>query len=1185
MDDEKFIIHLGADTTEFDAKFEEANKKISQMADHIVIDFDASNADSELNNATAAMEKFKNTSKSTSRETTEIGEGIGRIKSSARDLIKNSKTLDSAFTKIKKTSSKMLNFDIGGKSLKEVAKSVGDVFSNDAGVKYDKQRKIGIRPLRAFPWGTNKDFGLLEKTVVPAARFMGLPKVANRLSERVNPPKEDLSPSEALGRFKGMTKAMTYSPVIENMFGSLADNRARAAILNKIYIDAKEGLAKYDQQIKIAKANIQALEAAEKELKDTQLNLWKSNPNAEEFTNYDDYKASLLGQKASLEAVNSDEKLQLGQLGVDAIDDKIKEVSSELEELNKERRNGLADKSLKRDSEEYTILVAKIQQYRRELFELQSLRANEGMAYEPAEVGPNDLRTKIKGIGENVVYDENAENDLQKVNALLDKMEKEYTGISDKIKIIRDNMGAFKNVLVDSETGLRILILDLQKNPDEEGYESDELEKYNRQWKIMRAQFDKDNPTKKLVNGFTRLGARIKQQMISIVANWLNPIYVVQRGINAFMENNVKYANTFKVVAFNMYRVIEPLIKNLITWVLKGLQYINIFVKSWAGIDLFDKSAYTLNKMKTQIQDITASFDELHNIGKTDTTLMDTGELPMIDLNLKKKFEKLAEDLKPAMQTLGNILSEAFKHPLKSLIGVWLMAEVTKLLKTLFGSTLLNIGKAGFKALFNAVKGFFSLPTLFGTAGAADKAAWSFLTPLQKVGVVLKTILGTALTIGSAILNWTASFDLTKNGKELSGLEKAFGRVKQAAGLAGVAIGTFIATGNPLIAACATAATYLVQLGVEFFTTKTAIGSLNDELEEYQNALDEANTAEEAYREGLEELRGLEEAYGQTGKEVWESVQSGKVAYEDLTYAQMQLYNMYDKVSKLQNDSVQASFKANEEKLDIEIRKVKDNQQNWEDCYNKIEQAYKNGEISFSQYVDSCEELYAELDGEAQKTFVRKIPASIRESWNPQHYTSGWQRVREYFARNPIKATFDVILTPLATTLLGGVIGFAATGGNPLGAVIGGGIGLAGGAAWSKSQTNKAVGAGDVNEYTVGEDYDPKKDYPKYAIGTNYVPNDQLAFVHKGEAIVPAEYNKAANQGGAYKPVETSNAKLELILNKLTYATNELTNVINQGINVSGEFKQRGTDLYATVEKVRTLKGSATILNNPSFAR
>ena len=85
--------------------------------------------------------------------------------------------------------------------------------------------------------------------------------------------------------------------------------------------------------------------------------------------------------------------------------------------------------------------------------------------------------------------------------------------------------------------------------------------------------------------------------------------------------------------------------------------------------------------------------------------------------------------------------------------------------------------------------------------------------------------------------------------------------------------------------------------------------------------------------------------------------------------------------------------------------------------------------------------------------------------------------------------------------------------------------------------------------------------------------------------IDPEEVNKAANQGGAYKPVETNNAKLELILNKLTYATNELTDVINQGINVSGEFKQRGTDLYATVEKVRTLKGSATILNNPAFAR
>ena len=45
-----------------------------------------------------------------------------------------------------------------------------------------------------------------------------------------------------------------------------------------------------------------------------------------------------------------------------------------------------------------------------------------------------------------------------------------------------------------------------------------------------------------------------------------------------------------------------------------------------------------------------------------------------------------------------------------------------------------------------------------------------------------------------------------------------------------------------------------------------------------------------------------------------------------------------------------------------------------------------------------------------------------------------------------------------------------------------------------------------------------------------------------------------------------------------------LDNTIQQGIDVRGEFRQKGTDLVATVKKVENRNGNQA-LNNPVFAR
>lgn len=98
-----------------------------------------------------------------------------------------------------------------------------------------------------------------------------------------------------------------------------------------------------------------------------------------------------------------------------------------------------------------------------------------------------------------------------------------------------------------------------------------------------------------------------------------------------------------------------------------------------------------------------------------------------------------------------------------------------------------------------------------------------------------------------------------------------------------------------------------------------------------------------------------------------------------------------------------------------------------------------------------------------------------------------------------------------------------------------------------------------------------------FAVGTNYVPNDGLAYLHQGEAVIPKKYNRP------YQPNGIS-AEERAYMDKMIATMNRLDGTIAQGINVKGEFRQRGNDLVATVEKNKS-RQSNTVLNNKVYAR
>ena len=722
-----------------------------------------------------------------------------------------------------------------------------------------------------------------------------------------------------------------------------------------------------------------------------------------------------------------------------------------------------------------------------------------------------------------------------------------------------------------------------------------------------------------ILNYTFQLMSRSIGQAFKNLLSMINPFNVIRNLFNDFSSYNVKWQRTMNVIKNNFREIILPFMDKIAQTLVNIIGFLDIISMKiqeafgYTPISLFDqKNANDFKKTYEEIQNVTAGFDELHDIGSNPENDADNllGEIykPQLsqewidlanqigdlfagiikgDLGFGDVMKKILDIAWDGLQILwdwfkntevGKWITENWDKILATMLTAFLTWKLLKvggsvLVKALFGG-LVSGAKTVFSTIGTSLASFMKMPNL------SDLNLWGAMTSAEKFAVVLKGIVGISMTVASAIMGINTAYDSTHNEKELTETEKAFNSVKSVISDVGVGLGLFIATGNPAIALIGVLIEELVKTGVEFFTTKNAIGDATEELEEWQSACEEAEKAQESYREGMQQLREKEEEYGMSAENIYNLVESGKVKYEDLTAAQMDLYNSYVKVSELQDTSVQASQKATEEGLDREILKVKENQQTWEECYQKIEDAYQQGDISFAQYVDSCEELNSVLDSDSQRVFQENIPSYLEEAWNPNHYESSfqnlenaWGNICSYFEAHPLEALFDIVLSPIAKTIIGALAGFAV--GGPLGAIIGG----IGGAVWGVSSAiNKSNSyVNDASTYTVGEEID--EDYLKkkgrfYDIGTNYVPNDGLAYLHQGEAVIPKKYNQP------YQPSTMDQAYIDQMINTMR----ALDATIQQGIEVRGEFKQRGTDLVATVKRVENRNGNQP-LNNSVFAR
>ena len=760
-----------------------------------------------------------------------------------------------------------------------------------------------------------------------------------------------------------------------------------------------------------------------------------------------------------------------------------------------------------------------------------------------------------------------------------------------------------------------------------------------------------------ILNYTFQLMSRSIGQMIKNWLSMINPINVIRRLFNDFGSYNVKWQRTMNVIKNNFREIILPFMDKIAQTLVNIIGFLDIISMKiqeafgFTPISLFDQeNANDFKKTYEEISNITASFDELHDIGSNpendaDNLLGDIykPELSQEWIDLANKIGDLfagiikgdlgfGEVMKTILSLLGETLAligkaiwDWFKE---TAIGKWIIEHWKGLLATLlalfigwqllkiFGPTLLGVIGNAFKSLGSLIWTGLStvgnklLDALCGTQFGSDmvrgfKAMFNsggMIGTFKAGGATLGTIFAQALTAVAGVAIATGSiatgFDMIADDTSYNmGLmanggneeDKKSGAGGAAVSILGGAAGgalTGLAIGGPIgaaigagIGAIAGAISSILAPAIEDATVKAK--EMNNEMQKieyYEGAVQGASTqvsnfselldlSNEALRIQTDKVYSLGEKYGVskiTLDELVQSIKDGNYNTElaaglngELAGALEQLDWHYQNNAGLTDKLTEAKRKLRKAEMDLAIAQDVE-AGNFELAAARVEVAYASNVYTVDEATKKMTQLIKEGSADQRSEILQNMSPELRENWN-DYYTTTEEGFEE------LAGVYDELKESEREALLQDLDPELDKKLEERNRII-------------KKRVDEANGF--LRFLDIGNDGKIfgisyiGHDIPGYAVGTNYVPNDGLAYLHQGEAVIPKKYNQP------YQPNSTDQAYIGQMIDTMR----ALDATIQQGIEVRGEFKQRGTDLVATVKKVENRNGNQP-LNNSVFAR
>ena len=754
-----------------------------------------------------------------------------------------------------------------------------------------------------------------------------------------------------------------------------------------------------------------------------------------------------------------------------------------------------------------------------------------------------------------------------------------------------------------------------------------------------------------------------------ILKNWLwmiNPLNIIKNLFSDFASYDPKWQRTMNVIKNNFREIILPFMQKIAQFLVNIIGFLDIISMKiqeafgYTPISLFDqKNANEFKKTYEDVQDITAGFDELHDIG---SSVSDTNpdyllgeiykpELPQGWIDLANEIGDLFAGLIKGDLGFGDVMKRILEIVWDGLqliwewfkntdLGQWLINNWQKILGTILaiflGWKLLKIaGSALFNALFSkllsagTITGIFSkvggwitkalnltsfgrgmlegVANIFNGSGGligtlksiflGHEAITAFGAWGETLGALFIQGLGVAVGAGVAALGISTGYKMNANNSsynlglmETGGNEEdkksnfwgtALGTVS--GGVGGAIAGSFLvgaSVGGPIGAAIGAVAGLLItSLAPAFEEVAVSAREANNEMQKieyYEGQVQGATTtvnefselldmSNEALQSQTDKVYSLGEEYGISKTrldELIQAVQNGTYNTDMLTGSETNLSGVLDQLSwqytnnaDLTDKLTQAKLKLQKAETDLAI--AEDIAAgNFELAAARIEMAYASNVYTADEATKKMVQIAKEGSAEQATAILKDLSPDLQKKFQDEYSTVeanineltdlyyGYSKdEREYFLQN----------------LTGEVQKEMESRVNAI-----------------KQAVEKAPWY--MRLLDIGNDGKifgiSYIDIPGYATGTNYVPSDGLAYLHQGEAVIPKKYNQP------YQANSVDSAYMDQMMTTMR----ALNTTIQQGITVKGEFKQRGSDLVATVKKVENRNGNQP-LNNAVFAR
>lgn len=302
------------------------------------------------------------------------------------------------------------------------------------------------------------------------------------------------------------------------------------------------------------------------------------------------------------------------------------------------------------------------------------------------------------------------EKEIEATKNKLDRLEKSYTKALNPPKGFVKNEEALKNLQLQIEK-TRNHLIDLENKQKEIGDNT----------KTMTLNISK---------GFNKGTSSMKRFALSLFS--AGSIFaVVSKASSAYLSQNEELANKLQNVWIGLGSFLEPAINVISDAMLKGLGYLNEFIKALTGVDYIaktnakalEKQANAQNKLNKSTQQY--DFDVIRRQQTTsngtgissDTTTSGLIQIPKLDQNVIDKLKDLAEWLQKNWGWLKKV-GEAFilvfgaVEVAKTLKG---MKQIIGGLKSLIGSSSAGTGLAGVGA------GLLAIADIILVSMAVDK--------------------------------------------------------------------------------------------------------------------------------------------------------------------------------------------------------------------------------------------------------------------------------------------------------------------------------------------------------------------------------------------------------------------------------------------------------------------------------